>query len=56
MILVVFLEFKESQQKEDAYKGLRSNGVNRFLQHLARIFENDFREFNLFCYSWIIYS
>ena len=31
-----------------------SERVTRFFQYLARIFENGFHEFNLFCYSWIV--
>ena len=32
------------------------NGATRFLQCLARIFESDFHELNLFCYSRFVYS
>ena len=32
------------------------NEVTRYLQFLARTFENGFREFNSFCYRWIVYS
>ena len=31
-ILVVFLRIKKQSMKEDACKGLRSNGATRFLQ------------------------
>ena len=47
---LVFLLFRKSTTKYWV------NGTTRFLQYLARIFENDFHEFNLFCYRLIVYS